>query len=88
MWLRDSLPYDLECARIFVYGYDSHLVESKSFQELDDLSIVFRQNLQSLKRENTSPKPLILIAHSLGGLLIKGVTSATICLLFIHLKLM
>ena len=76
MWLRDSLPYDLKNARIFTYGYDSRLSESESFQELDDLSMTFRQDLKEMLSNRKVPKPLVLIAHSLGGLVVKGVYAA------------
>ncbi|OMP83587.1 hypothetical protein BK809_0004968 [Diplodia seriata] len=37
MWLRDALPYNLPQARIFIYGFDTQLPNSQSFQSLDDL---------------------------------------------------
>ncbi|RDW65591.1 hypothetical protein BP5796_10283 [Coleophoma crateriformis] len=71
MWVRDALPKDLKTARVFIYGYDAHLTKSESFQDLEDLSSTFRQSVQAIKRDRNSPKPLIYIAHSLGGLLVK-----------------
>jgi hypothetical protein len=43
MWLRDALPFDVPGARILVYGYDTQLIRSSSFQNLTDLG----RNLQS-----------------------------------------
>ncbi|KAI6786016.1 uncharacterized protein J7T54_006355 [Emericellopsis cladophorae] len=55
MWLQDSLPVDLrlsesKLARVLIYGYDSHLSESQSFQNLWDLG----GKLQATIRESRS----------------------------------
>ncbi|KAF2236478.1 hypothetical protein EV356DRAFT_73100 [Viridothelium virens] len=76
MWLRDSLPQDLEAAQIYLYGYDSHLSNSQSFQGIVALATTLRQRLQRLRRvsehdDRPVPRPLIFIAHSLGGILVK-----------------
>ncbi|KAL0258460.1 hypothetical protein SLS55_005953 [Diplodia seriata] len=68
MWLRDALPKDFPQARIFVYGYDSKLINSKSFQEIPDLSLNFRDHMSNIL---SGSRQLILIGHSLGGLLVK-----------------
>ncbi|KND87194.1 Vegetative incompatibility protein HET-E-1 [Tolypocladium ophioglossoides CBS 100239] len=77
MWLRDSLPNDLTdrdserpMARIMVYGHDSRVAESNSMQDLEDMSISFRESLLPLMGTPTL-KPVILIGHSLGGLIVK-----------------
>ena len=72
MWLRDFLPIDLPRARILLYGYDSSLAGSQSRNILADLSsnfVVKLRTMRSLSRcEN---RPIILIGHSLGCLIIK-----------------
>ncbi|OBT42034.1 hypothetical protein VE00_07424 [Pseudogymnoascus sp. WSF 3629] len=68
MWLCDSLPRDLPGARVMIYGYDSQLQGSNSFQDIESLATSFREMLQSLR---TKTVPLILIAHSLGGIIVK-----------------
>lgn len=79
MWLRDSLPYDLAweetgrpMARVMVYGYESAVAGSENIQNIEDLATMFHNSLLALA---TSPamKPIILIAHSLGGLVVKQV---------------
>lgn len=50
MWLRDSLPDDLPDLRIFIYGYESGLQGSNSFQNLRDVGESFRDSLRNLKR--------------------------------------
>jgi protein SERAC1 len=78
MWLRDSLPYDLNLdanvhssARVMIYGYESSVSESSSVQNLEDLTTSFNNALLELI---PSSKPVILVAHSLGGLIVKQVS--------------
>lgn len=70
MWLADSLPRDMPAARVMIYGYESRLQDSNSLVQLDDLAgplhMVVHELLHSEKRT-----PLLLIGHSLGGLLVK-----------------
>ena len=90
MWLRDSLPYHLPCARVIIYGYDTQLYGSRSFQDLEALGSSLRVDIEGMNDEaivcakqksvyiNIAAnfekiKPLIFIAHSLGGLIVKEV---------------
>ena len=74
MWLMDSLPSDLEGAQIWTYGYDTKLVNSSSFQDLEALASTFRRSLMSLTTPlDQKVVPLIFIGHSLGGLILKEV---------------
>lgn len=57
-------------ARVMLYGYDSGLQGSTSFAALDDLAGSLRTSILQLLRSR-DPRRLILIGHSLGGLLIK-----------------
>ncbi|KAL7939468.1 Alpha/Beta hydrolase protein [Trichoderma chlorosporum] len=75
MWLRDSLPHDLTIndqpiARVMIYGFESTVARSKSMQNLEDFAIQFTASLQTLVN-TTTMQPIILIGHSLGGLIIK-----------------
>ena len=49
MWLRDSLPHDLPGARILIYGYDSRLEDSQSFQNVTTLAGQFRNQIQAIR---------------------------------------
>jgi len=70
MWLSESLPRDMPTARVMIYGYESGLQDSTSFSGLDDLAGSLRVALRQLLGSGEQRR-LILIGHSLGGLLIK-----------------
>ncbi|XEU94786.1 hypothetical protein FSHL1_000070 [Fusarium sambucinum] len=74
MWLRDDLPISIPNCRVFIYGYNTQLEESTSFQSLEDIGIAFKDGLKHLVKANQKRghlKPLVLLGHSLGGLVIK-----------------
>ena len=54
------------------YGYESSLADSDNVQTLEDLSIGFIEVLSRLSRLS-GRKPMFIVAHSLGGLIIKQV---------------
>ncbi|EHK42206.1 hypothetical protein TRIATDRAFT_14480, partial [Trichoderma atroviride IMI 206040] len=86
MWLRDALPYDITgedgddpdvpISRIMIYGYESSLQDSDSFQNLEDIGTSFHSSLRSMAIAG-SFRPIILVAHSLGGLIVKEVGDFT-----------
>lgn len=84
MWLRDALPYDITrednntpISRVMIYGYDSSLQDSDSFQNLEDLGTSFHSSLRSMVIAG-SFRPIILVAHSLGGLVVKEVCALSV----------
>ncbi|KAJ1334022.1 protein SERAC1 [Microdochium nivale] len=77
MWLRDALPDDLfagpgsrPMARVMIYGYKSPVAKSSSIQNIADIAGNLRHNLTALV-SNKSPRPILVISHSLGGLIVK-----------------
>ena len=78
LWLRDFLPLQLHerniTARIMSYGYNATTAFSKSVADITDEAVML---LSALKSERTSDsernRPIIFIAHSLGGIIVKKV---------------
>lgn len=48
MWLRDALPLDAPVARILIYGYDTRLIGSSSFQNLTDLGRALQIDMKGI----------------------------------------
>ncbi|KAI1394448.1 uncharacterized protein F4822DRAFT_424925 [Hypoxylon trugodes] len=71
MWIRDELPRALPTTRAIVYGYDTTLAKSNSFQSILDLAITFIDHIKASGLARPSAKPLIFMAHSLGGIVVK-----------------
>ncbi|VUC33940.1 unnamed protein product [Clonostachys rosea] len=71
MWLRDALPKALPNIRPILYGYDTTLVGSDSFQSIFDLALSFLEQLKVKGWSSPSSKPIIFVAHSLGGIILK-----------------
>jgi hypothetical protein len=71
MWLRERLPKDLSCTRILIFGYDTTLVMSESFQTIVDIALSFISSLKSIGRSSPSSKPCVFLVHSLGGIVLK-----------------
>lgn len=46
MWLRDRLPKDIPGSRVFIWDYDTALLDSISVQSIADLGIHFREALR------------------------------------------
>ncbi|KAI0117885.1 hypothetical protein GGR51DRAFT_500479 [Nemania sp. FL0031] len=71
MWLRDELPRVIPASRAILYGYDTTLVNSKSFQTIADIA----SSLVNLIKANgwylSKSRPLVFLAHSLGGIVLK-----------------
>ncbi len=74
-WPKDLLPVDCPTARIMTWGYDT--VITKGLSAPTNKSNIFshaKDLLYALDRERPYARPLIFVAHSLGGILVKEVT--------------
>lgn len=71
MWLRDGLNQDLPGSRVLTYGLNTELVDSKSSENIIDLGRQCREALLSIS--GVKNKPLVLVGHSLGGIIVREV---------------
>lgn len=71
MWIRDTLPLLVPNVKFILYGYDTTLAGSKSFQTVSDIALSFIHTLQQGGWTSTGQRGLIFFAHSLGGIVLK-----------------
>ncbi|KAF2198403.1 hypothetical protein GQ43DRAFT_163670 [Delitschia confertaspora ATCC 74209] len=73
-WLRTLLPTDISNARIFCWGYDANTHGDRlSHQYLYDHAMQLVMDLcLERKRTNTTKRPILFVAHSLGGIIVKS----------------
>ncbi|KAI1090383.1 hypothetical protein F5B19DRAFT_484569 [Rostrohypoxylon terebratum] len=71
MWIRDIIPKLFPSARTMIYGYDTELSNTHSFQKIQDLAITFINHLHVVLRSSPARRSIVLIAHSLGGIVVK-----------------
>jgi len=75
-WIRDALPRALPTTRVIIFGYDTTLCKSNSFQTIADLASSLTGSLKGLGFESPAAKPVIFLAHSLGGVVFKQALTA------------
>lgn len=82
-WPADLLPTICEKARILTFGYDTKITKYTSGPtNTNSIYSHGKDFLFSLGREHILDRPLIFIAHSLGGILVKEVSNINIILIF------
>ncbi|KAF2655410.1 hypothetical protein K491DRAFT_778721 [Lophiostoma macrostomum CBS 122681] len=75
MWPRDKLPQAYPALQVWTYGYSSSLLDEDSNSNVYEWAESFKLHLRIHRRlcaiNRRHPFPLIYIAHSLGGLILK-----------------
>ncbi|KAI1414629.1 hypothetical protein F5Y13DRAFT_197655 [Hypoxylon sp. FL1857] len=80
MWLRDALPRQHPTVRAWLYGYDTSLDDKTSFQSIPDLAASLIDHMKANDFTSPSAPPMILVAHSLGGIVLKqAITRLALC---------
>ena len=73
-WPQHLIPTTLPTARILVYGYDTNVRHSLgppiSQNTVYDIAFDFLKSLEAERRSQPS-RPLVFVAHSLGGIVVK-----------------
>ena len=70
LWLRDDLPQHAPEARILLYEYNATDVFGNDRSTFIDKANEFLEAIR-IKRKEAENRPLVLLGHSLGGLLIE-----------------
>ncbi|CAG9950102.1 unnamed protein product [Clonostachys rosea f. rosea IK726] len=71
MWIRDEVPRSIPGIRMILYGYNSHLVRSQYFQSINDIALGLIHQLDTGGWNLSTSKPIVFLAHSLGGIVLK-----------------
>ena len=71
LWLRDDLPKTTPDARIFLYEYDSSAVYGNDQGTFVDKANELLEAIRVKRDDDEETKLLLLLGHSLGGLLIR-----------------
>lgn len=71
MWVRDVLPRQLPNVKAILYGYDTTLVNNRSFQSIPEVAYTLIEHLMPTGWSSSEMKPLVFLAHSLGGIVLK-----------------
>ncbi|KAI4134497.1 MAG: hypothetical protein LQ347_001477 [Umbilicaria vellea] len=70
LWLRDFLPPQLPSARVLLFGYNANVAFETSIAGVREQAINLLNRVAS-KRGEAEERPIVFIAHSLGGLVVK-----------------
>lgn len=70
-WPEELLARDISDCKILKYDYDISNIHGLDKGTLRDLAADFLNELVNWRRDNESERPIIFVAHSLGGLLVK-----------------
>lgn len=70
LWLKDFLPLKLPSARVLLFGYNANVAFETSTAGVREQAINLLNRIAS-KREDAEERPIVFIAHGLGGIVVK-----------------
>lgn len=65
MWLRDSLPKHSSQLRLWIYGYESNLLDKDDIEDIYEAAEDFRQHLRILRQKTKVGISLMYILNLL-----------------------
>src|SRR5579862_1545599 len=71
LWPRDFLPLDIEPRRVLTFGYENLLLSCQSLSGGKEISLHLLNKVVEYRQCNAPNRPIIWVAHSHGGLLVK-----------------
>lgn len=78
LWLRDFLAPKRPEARVLLFGYDSDVTSNTNTMHIGDHATNLLNRLDH-KRRKAPDRPIVFVAHSLGGLVVKKVMIDECC---------
>lgn len=74
LWLRDFLPEKLSTARVLLFGYNANVTFETSTAGVLEQALNLLHWIRMRRRKiNAENRPIVFIAHSLGGIVVKRV---------------
>lgn len=70
-WLRDLLPNEMPNARVMTFQYESKVLFNKATGGVSDTADQLFRELQTKRKDVKPERPIVFLAHSLGGILVK-----------------
>ena len=70
LWLKDFLPQKLPNARVLLFGYNANAAFKTSTAGVREQAINLLNRI-ALKRDDDEDRPILFVAHSLGGIIVK-----------------
>ncbi|MCJ1270174.1 hypothetical protein MMC22_010070 [Lobaria immixta] len=70
LWLRDFLPPQLPAARVLLFGYNANVAFETSIAGVREQAMNLLNRIAS-KRDDDENRPIVFVAHSLGGIVVK-----------------
>jgi hypothetical protein len=77
LWLKDLLPQNLKTARVMLFGYNANAAfQHSTAGVLEQAQNLLNRVRMKRRRNQAEYRPIIFIAHSLGGIVVKRVNAS------------
>jgi pimeloyl-ACP methyl ester carboxylesterase len=72
-WPRDLLPEVLPCARVLSFAYNADIYANTSVAGIRGNANALLARLRDVREDQDCDRPIVFVAHSLGGIVLKQV---------------